>query len=633
MANARIGALRVDLGLNTAAFQKGLTESERRLNDFKGRMGKFANKFRAVANVMAVGIGAVTAAAGALVLATDKVAQQSREMANAARIAGEGFEEFQRQAFAARTVGIETEKLADIFKDVRERVGEFVVNGGGPLQDAFDALRGKVRLTVDELRGLSGKDALQLIVQRMQEARLSTEEMSFVLESLGSDATALLPLLRDNARAFDELGKSANVLTDADREQLERYTKAKERLGQAVQALTVRIGNQLVPALLPLIEALSDSLKELSKLNISMGDAAAVGQRLANTIRGMTTFFVSINNAVRGFNVTVGVAVQRIAKLVDFVMMALSPMRTLLSIFERIGAVSGRSGEASGPGNFAGRFLDFTRQAPQTITALGATTKGVQGVSKSLTVANDNFSGLLDRMRPVREESRRLVADLKLIDAQGFSESATKALRLERISNGSSPSVDILDNPERVLEKLTDASGVFTSELNRLDRKAKTQTVAIARSFQDMTRDITSALTQLSNGLRGGGFLDILGGVLGLFTSLGSTGLFGQNLAGRLNGIAGARAMGGPVTGGQTYLVGERGPELFTPSRSGSIVANHHMGGGKLTVEVVANNNGFGAMVRDQAGRVVAEAAPSIANAGAAIAQGQMAQDAGSRYR
>jgi hypothetical protein len=40
------------------------------------------------------------------------------------------------------------------------------------------------------------------------------------------------------------------------------------------------------------------------------------------------------------------------------------------------------------------------------------------------------------------------------------------------------------------------------------------------------------------------------------------------------------RAAGGPVTGGAPYIVGERGPELFVPQASGSIVPNHRMGGG-----------------------------------------------------
>ena len=38
--------------------------------------------------------------------------------------------------------------------------------------------------------------------------------------------------------------------------------------------------------------------------------------------------------------------------------------------------------------------------------------------------------------------------------------------------------------------------------------------------------------------------------------------------------VAGARAAGGPVRGGKTYLVGERGPELFTAGYSGRILSN-----------------------------------------------------------
>jgi hypothetical protein len=53
-----------------------------------------------------------------------------------------------------------------------------------------------------------------------------------------------------------------------------------------------------------------------------------------------------------------------------------------------------------------------------------------------------------------------------------------------------------------------------------------------------------------------------------------------------LSGISGARANGGPVMGGGTYLVGERGPELFTPGSSGSITPNGAMGGNTITVNV-----------------------------------------------
>lgn len=44
------------------------------------------------------------------------------------------------------------------------------------------------------------------------------------------------------------------------------------------------------------------------------------------------------------------------------------------------------------------------------------------------------------------------------------------------------------------------------------------------------------------------------------------------------NLFGGARAAGGPVDGGATYLVGENGPELFTPGVSGGITPNSALG-------------------------------------------------------
>lgn|SRR5574343_148909 len=54
-----------------------------------------------------------------------------------------------------------------------------------------------------------------------------------------------------------------------------------------------------------------------------------------------------------------------------------------------------------------------------------------------------------------------------------------------------------------------------------------------------------------------------------------------QPLAGAIgNFFAGFRAEGGPVGAGNSYVVGENGPELFVPHSSGSIVPNGAVGGG-----------------------------------------------------
>tara|TARA_B100001971_G_scaffold213881_1_gene248695 strand:+ start:3891 stop:5339 length:1449 start_codon:yes stop_codon:yes gene_type:complete len=61
-----------------------------------------------------------------------------------------------------------------------------------------------------------------------------------------------------------------------------------------------------------------------------------------------------------------------------------------------------------------------------------------------------------------------------------------------------------------------------------------------------------------------------------------SIGNLGGKVSGGFSSIAesvGFRAEGGPVASGSPYIVGERGPELFVPRYSGSIVPNNELGG------------------------------------------------------
>jgi hypothetical protein len=57
------------------------------------------------------------------------------------------------------------------------------------------------------------------------------------------------------------------------------------------------------------------------------------------------------------------------------------------------------------------------------------------------------------------------------------------------------------------------------------------------------------------------------------------------------NVFGGGRAMGGSVTSGTPYLVGERGAELFVPQSNGTIVPNSSLsnGGGGNTINLTVN--------------------------------------------
>lgn len=89
----------------------------------------------------------------------------------------------------------------------------------------------------------------------------------------------------------------------------------------------------------------------------------------------------------------------------------------------------------------------------------------------------------------------------------------------------------------------------------------------------------------------------IIGGVqsaIAQIVSLSTMGVGGLSLSSPnntlLNLVSGknTRAAGGPVSAGTSYLVGERGPEIFTPSTFGAITPNHALGGG-ITVNITGN--------------------------------------------
>ena len=131
-------------------------------------------------------------------------------------------------------------------------------------------------------------------------------------------------------------------------------------------------------------------------------------------------------------------------------------------------------------------------------------------------------------------------------------------------------------------------------------------TKSASDAFKDMARSIISELVRilvveqavqsLTGAFRGNGFEP---------TSV-------------LGGLFGRRALGGPVMSNKSYLVGEKGPEIFTPSRSGNIISNQQIKSGgsqEVSVRVFVDNNGnFQAMVDERANRAVAKAAPSIVN-------------------
>lgn len=218
--------------LDSSGIKKGLARTKKDIANFSKSAGaSFAAAF---------GGAAITAAVTSLGRNAMRTASEIKDLA---QISGASTTEFQKQAQAARTVNIEQEKLADIFKDTNDKIGDFLQTGGGPLKDFFENIAPKVGATAEEFIGLSGPEALQRYFTYLEKANLSQQDMTFYMEAIANDATRLIPLLQAGGNGFKRLGeeaeKAGRIMEDATIEALDR---ANERIDKFTQRATIAIG-------------------------------------------------------------------------------------------------------------------------------------------------------------------------------------------------------------------------------------------------------------------------------------------------------------------------------------------------------------------------------------------------------
>ncbi|NRQ11610.1 phage tail tape measure C-terminal domain-containing protein [Aliiroseovarius sp. xm-v-208] len=241
-----------------AAGSRGMGRLSRELDQANARMAAFARRAKIAATAAAVALaGAVVAMTRSTVAAANEIDQLS-QVANAAP------EVFQRWSAASATVGIEQEKLADILKDVNDRVGDFLQTGGGPMADFFENIAPRVGVTADQFARLSGPEALQLYVNSLERAGVSQQELTFYLEAMASDTTRLIPLLQNGGAEMTRLGAQAQALgavLDADAiAAMRRSELALVSIGQVFTG----VRNKIAVALAPSLEAMANAFVALA---------------------------------------------------------------------------------------------------------------------------------------------------------------------------------------------------------------------------------------------------------------------------------------------------------------------------------------------------------------------------------
>lgn len=180
-------------------------------------------------------------------------------------------------------------------------------------------------------------------------------------------------------------------------------------------------------------------------------------------------------------------------------------------------------------------------------------------------------SGAEDELRKLQQTTNEIMAQLK-----PYGDRTTE--QFARRDKGSTEAI------RAELADMSNIVGYTGKQIEDSNRKA-------GESFEQMTDRALGSLRELANGIQGGDFLGILGGLFNVLKDLGSMGLFGSGIKANVAAFrTSPRADGGPVSAGRMYMVGERGPELFSPNGSGTITPNHRFGGGGSVVYQFSGN-------------------------------------------
>jgi hypothetical protein len=219
------------------------------------KVKSFGSSSSAAAKKIALVTAAATAAAVAIGNMVSSSAQAATEIKNLAALSNTTVSKFQSMAYAASLYGIEQDKLADILKDTQDKIGDFIETGGGPLADFFENIAPQIGLTADELQNLSGPNALEAYVSALESANLSQAQMTFYMEAIASDSTALTKLFANQGEELERLSEEyekaygAIRLTTEEAESLTAVTERMNKVSESAELAAQKLSAKLAPAM------------------------------------------------------------------------------------------------------------------------------------------------------------------------------------------------------------------------------------------------------------------------------------------------------------------------------------------------------------------------------------------------
>ncbi|MEB6345104.1 phage tail tape measure protein [Klebsiella pneumoniae] len=310
MAGKSLGTLTIDLIAKVGGFVQGMDKAERASQKWRDQVKKDAKEIST--SIIAIGAAAATAAVGigAAGLAIVKnTAQQVTEADRWAKSLKMSTQDLLSWQYAAEQAGLAGDNIADIFKDINDKVGDAVLNKSGEAAQALDTLG----LSAQKLAQQSPDKQLLAISSALQKIPTQAGKTN-ILESLGNDLSKMLPLFDNNnekLKQFLQLSKDFGVAPpQEDIDNLVKVNQFFQDIETSARGLKMEIASGLAKVdLSPLQDGL-DSIHDvftdpaiLQGLSDLVGEAislAGVVGRIAGGLGAIASYTRSRIGAVSG---------------------------------------------------------------------------------------------------------------------------------------------------------------------------------------------------------------------------------------------------------------------------------------------------------------------------------------------
>lgn len=262
MAGKSLGTLTIDLVAKVGGFVSGLSQAERASQKWRKQVKDDAKAaavaftgFATAASAAALSVGV---AGYNLLKNTSKQITESDRWAKSLNMSTQSLLSWQ---YAAQKAGVSGDQMADIFKDIGDKIGDAVLNKSGEAVDALDALG----LSAKKLAGESPDKQLIAISNALGNIKTNAEKTT-ILESLGNDLSKLLPLLDQGGDKLQKYLKAAKDFgvapDDADIENLVKVNSIFEDMETQINGVKIELATGLAKV----------DLSNLQKSISDMGD-------------------------------------------------------------------------------------------------------------------------------------------------------------------------------------------------------------------------------------------------------------------------------------------------------------------------------------------------------------------------